>query len=211
VASTRLVVPESEALGAPVLAWGRQLDIRPIGADRLNGGQLSDVVVARYIAKYATKGAEAAGAELPPLACRDCAATGYRVVEGCDPIRCGSCDATGRRYDLDPWDLREHHRILIETCWRLGAVPELAPLRLRQWAHMLGFGGHFATKSRTYSTTFGALRQERADYMARRDALTTALAESEDLIVINHWSFAGHDDGPSRIQPDSDHGEWIEE
>ena len=211
VASTRLVVPESEALGAPVAAWGRQLDIRPIGANRLDGGQLSDVVVARYIAKYATKGAEAAGAELPPLACRDCAATGYRDVEGGDPIPCTACDATGRKLDLDAWGLREHHRILIETCWRLGAVPELAPLRLRQWAHMLGFGGHFATKSRTYSTTFGALRQERADYMAAHDPLAVAFAESEDLIVINHWSFAGHDDGPSRIRPDSDLGEWIEE
>jgi hypothetical protein len=61
---------------------------------------------------------------------------------------------------------------------------------------MLGFGGHFATKSRTYSTTFGALRQERADYMAAHDPLATAFAESEDLIVINHWSFAGQDDGP---------------
>ncbi len=34
---------------------------------------------------------------------------------------------------------------------------------------MLGFGGHFATKSRAYSTTFGALRQERADYTASLD------------------------------------------
>lgn len=194
VASTRLVVPETRELGEHDVAWGRQLDIRPIAPEQIDGAELSDVVVARYIAKYATKGAEAAGTELPPLACRDCSATGYRQIEGCDPLRCSSCEATGRRYDLDPWDLREHHRILIETCWRLGAIPELAPLRLRQWAHMLGFGGHFATKSRTYSTTFGALRQERADYMAAHDPVASALAESEDLIVINHWSFAGHDD-----------------
>ena len=188
-------MPASPALGAPEACWGQQLDIRPIAGELLDGGPLSDVTVARYIAKYATKGAEAAGIELPPLACRDCSATGYRQIEGRDPIPCSSCDATGRRYDLDPWDLQEHHRILIETCWRLGAIPELAPLRLRQWAHMLGFGGHFATKSRTYSTTFGALRQERADYMTAHDPVASALAESEDLIVINHWSFAGHDDG----------------
>jgi hypothetical protein len=194
VASTRLVVPETRELGEHAVSWGKQLDIRPIAPEQLAGGELSDVAVARYIAKYATKGAETAGTELPPLACRDCSATGYHVVEGCDPIPCGSCEATGRRYDLDPWDLREHHRILIETCWRLGAIPEFAPLRLRQWAHMLGFGGHFATKSRTYSTTFGALRQERADYMTAHDPVASALAESEDLIVINHWSFAGHDD-----------------
>ena len=27
--------------------------------------------------------------------------------------------------------------------------------RLCKWAHMLGYGGHFLTKSRRYSTTFG--------------------------------------------------------
>ena len=31
---------------------------------------------------------------------------------------------------------------------------------------MLGFRGHFSTKSRRYSTTLGALRQARADYRA---------------------------------------------
>ena len=198
VASTRLEVLDSRELGEQPICWGRQLDIRPISGDALTG-ELSDVTVARYVAKYATKGAGTAGTELPPLACRDCSATGYRAIGGRDLIPCGSCDATGRRYDLDPWELREHHRILIETCWRLGAIPELAGLRLRQWAHMLGFGGHFATKSRTYSTTFGALRQERADYMARHDPMAAALADSPDLIVINHWSFAGYDDGrPAR-------------
>jgi hypothetical protein len=37
----------------------------------------------------------------------------------------------------------------------LGARPSLASLRLGKWAHMLGFGGHFSTKSRRYSTTLG--------------------------------------------------------
>ena len=31
-------------------------------------------------------------------------------------------------------------------------------MRLAARAHMLGFRGHFSTKGRTYSTTFGALR-----------------------------------------------------
>jgi hypothetical protein len=207
VTSTHVQVPDTRELGEHAVSWGAQLDIRPIAGDAL-GGELTDSTVARYVAKYATKGAEAAGSELPPLACRDCDATGYRVIEGCGPIPCGSCEATGRRYDLDAWRLREHHRILIETCWRLGVIAELAPLRLRQWAHMLGFGGHFATKSRTYSTTFGALRQERADYMAAHDPLATAFDESEDLIVINHWAFAGHDDGPPRTRSESSREEW---
>ena len=36
--------------------------------------------------------------------------------------------------------------------------------RFRQWAHMLGYGGHFLTKSRRYSVTFGQLRSARTDH-----------------------------------------------
>ncbi|GIG03242.1 replication initiator [Catellatospora citrea] len=36
--------------------------------------------------------------------------------------------------------------------------------KLRRWAHMLGFGGHFMSKSRRYSTTFGELRATRTAY-----------------------------------------------
>ncbi|GLW94789.1 hypothetical protein Aglo03_56050 [Actinokineospora globicatena] len=42
---------------------------------------------------------------------------------------------------------------MIEHCWQLS---------LRDWAHMLGYGGHFSTKSRHYSTTLGAMRAARA-------------------------------------------------
>ncbi|CAM5726845.1 Replication initiation protein OS=Streptomyces antimycoticus OX=68175 GN=SSPO_052450 PE=4 SV=1 [Streptomyces antimycoticus] len=41
--------------------------------------------------------------------------------------------------------------------------------KLLQWLHMLGFRGHFSTKSRRYSTTLGALRQARADYRAAQE------------------------------------------
>ena len=34
------------------------------------------------------------------------------------------------------------------TCLRLGKLPALEDLRLAAWAHMLGFRGHFSTKSR---------------------------------------------------------------
>jgi hypothetical protein len=57
---------------------------------------------------------------------------------------------------------------MIHVCWNLGALPELATLRLRPWAHMLGFGGHFSTKSRRYSTTLTALRNVRRDYESAR-------------------------------------------
>jgi hypothetical protein len=201
VARVVVEVPESRALGAPVVGWGEQIDVRPIGgADFDAPAGLSDVTVARYIAKYATKSAESAGIELPPLACRACSGSGrtlVRMPECADVLLpCRTCSGTGRSIDLDQWELTDHARRLIEACWLLGGIPELAPLRLRKWAHMLGFGGHFATKSRAYSTTFGALRQERADFTARQDPYTLALGESPDVLVINHWSYAGRADTP---------------
>jgi hypothetical protein len=50
---------------------------------------------------------------------------------------------------------------MIRTAWDLGAAPGLAHLNLRKWAYMLGFPGHFSTKSRRYSTTLGTLRDAR--------------------------------------------------
>ncbi|MBS2966733.1 hypothetical protein KGA66_27095, partial [Actinocrinis puniceicyclus] len=195
-ARATVAAPESRALGEYVFGWGEQVRADPITSATLGGdGQVNDVTVARYIAKYATKSTEITGAELPRLACRTCDGTGRIVERHLDrpPIEvpCRYCHGTGRTLDLDQWKLTDHARRLIETCWLLGGLPELADLRLRQWAHMLGFRGHFATKSRTYSTTFGALRQERADYTRALDPELAALADSPDVIVINHWSYAG--------------------
>ncbi|MGI5487133.1 replication initiator [Microtetraspora malaysiensis] len=38
---------------------------------------------------------------------------------------------------------------------------------LRQWAHMLGYRGHFSTESRLYSVTLGDFRQAWADHRAK--------------------------------------------
>jgi hypothetical protein len=62
---------------------------------------------------------------------------------------------------------------------------------------MLGFGGHFSTKSRRYSTTLGALRQARRDW--RRAQLrgtgperdTDDQADEEPTVVIGSLAFAG--------------------
>jgi hypothetical protein len=84
------------------------------------------------------------------------------------------------------------------ACWELGGRPNLAGLRLRKWAHMLGFGGHFSTKSRRYSTTLGALRRARVVYAIRRrrgDALPLdAWGRPEDdqaIIVVASWHYLG--------------------
>jgi hypothetical protein len=56
---------------------------------------------------------------------------------------------------------------------------------------MLGFGGHFATKSRTYSTTFGALRAARSAAMRRANATTAPEKEPETVLVVGSWTYAG--------------------
>ncbi|MFF7095429.1 replication initiator [Streptomyces rubradiris] len=151
--------------------FGDQLDIRPIrSADFAGTSELSSRAVAAYIAKYATKGAETAGTLDRPVR---------------NPIT-----------DLIGSGVTDHARRMILTCWHLGALPELEALRLRKWAHMLGFRGHFSTKSRTYSVTLGALRQERADHneaLARARAAEAGhpLPDPDTVLVLSHWRFAG--------------------
>jgi hypothetical protein len=90
---------------------------------------------------------------------------------------------------------------MIRTAWSLGARKDLALLRLRAWAHMLGFRGHFSTKTRRYSTTLGALRAARAEW--RRLQAAIARGENhpqpvdnngpreETTLVLAHWTFVG--------------------
>ena len=95
---------------------------------------------AGYIAKYATKSTEVVGGLMHPL------------------------DAA----DLPRLKVRPHARRLVECAWKLGGEPHLEELRLRRWAHALGFRGHCFTKSRRYSTTFTRLRQARHEHQLRR-------------------------------------------
>ncbi|MFE9677389.1 replication initiator [Streptomyces sp. NPDC006259] len=156
---------------AHTFRFGKQLDIRPIrSADFAGTSDLSSRAVAAYIAKYATKGAESAGTLDRPIR---------------NPIT-----------DLIGSGVTDHARQMILTCWHLGALPELEDLRLRKWAHMLGFRGHFSTKSRAYSVTLGALRQERADHnealtRERAAAAGHPLPDPDTVLVLSHWRFAG--------------------
>jgi hypothetical protein len=152
-----------------VARWGEQLDVRHIGAG--SGEELTEEQVAGYIAKYATKATEALGVSLD-----------HRLSEA----------------ELDDLDVPAHVAELIRACFELAARPALSRLRLRKWAHMLGFGGHFSTKSRRYSTTLGALRRARVSYAIRRrrgGALPLdAWGQPEDeqtAIVVATWSYIG--------------------
>ena len=85
---------------------------------------------------------------------------GLEFVEKRLPAKLTSTNGLGVTLDqrvceveLEGLDVPDHVAELVRACWELGARPSLATLRLRKWAHMLGFGGHFSTNSRRYSTT----------------------------------------------------------
>lgn len=81
----------------------------------------------------------------------------------------------------------------MHTCWNVGGLPEHAPLRLRSWTHTLGYRGHILTKSRAYSTTYAALRAERAHHVGHTDI--------PDAITDARWRYigSGHTPGAALI------------
>ncbi|GIH03385.1 hypothetical protein Rhe02_14520 [Rhizocola hellebori] len=191
-----------------LIRWGpfdKGGDVRTIA---LSGtGTVTDRHVAMYLAKYATKAAEAAGLN-----------TG-RFNE----------HTIGRYADLN-----SHIGRLLIACWNLGrpltppptcpadprltdpyvcedcgtrttmtrcevchpdydqppAAPTVPPNKvrpddpaffhgLRRAAHMLGFGGHFYTHSRRYSHTFTHKRRQRAEYRRTQNPATPAAVASD--------------------------------
>jgi hypothetical protein len=89
---------------------------------------------------------------------------------------------------------------LVQACRELGARPGLAGLRLRlrAWAHMLGFRGHWSTRSRRYSTTMTALRRARVQFTKRRRARDGVpldawgrVEDDQAAVVIATWSYVG--------------------
>ncbi|QEU93985.1 replication initiator protein RepSA [Streptomyces kanamyceticus] len=153
---------------ARVFRWGAQLDIRPIKAFD-DGTDITEQAVASYVAKYATKAAETTG-------------TLDRRI--------------GELTELDRHHVPDHARRLIKACKLLD--PLYPDRRLWAWAHMLGFRGHFSTKSRRYSTTLGTLRQLRADYRATQERHTLGLDDTDPdtVLVLADWQYAGHGHTP---------------
>lgn len=193
IAVRRVMVgfPGGRRVAARSLRWGRQFDIRPIAVD----GGLSEIVVARYVAKYATKAAEVAGIDLGPIFCRVCDGHGAHPARdrGTGRLLCRRCSGTGRRPGVDLRELGDHARRLVETCWWLGGQPALARLRLSLHAHTFGFRGHFATTSRAYSTTFTALRAERRHWAHEQRAAGLGL-DPAAVLVVGDWRYTGRDE-----------------
>ncbi|KOV57493.1 replication initiator [Streptomyces sp. MMG1121] len=162
IAATRAHIDGPEIDGrARSFTFGEQIDTRIIRSTAFEGGTaITEGKVAGYVAKYATKGTEAAT---------------------------GTLDHRLKRI-TELWfeSVPEHAAHMIRTAWALGARDDLKYLNLRKWAHMLGFRGHFSTKTRAYSTTLGALRTARAAWHRRHTS-----PPSPTTLVLAHWVYDG--------------------
>ena len=134
----------------------------------INGGPTAELTperVAAYIAKYATKSAE------------DFGLGGQRITPATLPYL----------------GLSGHVETTVRTAWELGGTPDY--VGLRRWLHMAGFRGHFASKSRRYSTTLGAIRGERRAYRQRQAAEHARqlgdLDDADTTLVVARWKFTG--------------------
>jgi hypothetical protein len=153
--------PYTAAVGELELRWGDRLDVQPIRA-AAEGATGDRARVASYIAKYVTKSAEDAG------------------------IRATRLHSLA---DLDRTHITPHARRMAQTCWQLGGLAEYRHLRLRAWAHVLGYRGRASSKSRYYSTTLGALRDARAEHLSPRTPGT---------VRDRQWTYAGRGYPPAR-------------
>ena len=126
---------------------------------------------AAYLAKYATKGSDQHG-----------------VLD--HRLRTGVC-----RDERLP----DHLRTLVETAWALGDDEAFDEIRPQLWAHSCGFRGHFLTKSRRWSTTFGSLRDERQQWrVANRGGRSIDVNPGDDVVdgiadkaVVREWNYEG--------------------
>ncbi|PPI53115.1 replication initiation protein [Rathayibacter toxicus] len=174
-ASAVSLVADPMVTGDPalLLRFGKQCDARVVV--RGGGdveGELSDRAVAAYIAKYATKATEDVDPEAASAGQRPHIANLKRTIDDLASLS---------------------HR---------GSVEDDPYALLGKWVGMLGFRGHFATKSRRYSTTLGKLRSARRNWQRRlavqrlhgtgpaTDSMPDDV-EDETTLVIGEWSFVG--------------------
>lgn len=211
------------------ISWGEQIDIRPIS---LTGrGDVTDSIVAGYLAKYATKSTEVTGHRSTRL---DADTIGdyadpdgdhtARLIDACwrlgrptgtpvslsdrprgrrprpgfvDRWECPDC-GTHTRYAACPVCIAQRQSMLDTESTKPTMANPYA--RLRRWAHMLGFGGHFLTKARRYSVTFQLLRDTRVTFRrhehqaAEQHPGTVPAADHLDedtTLIVGTLTFAG--------------------
>ena len=105
--------------------------------------------------------------------------------------------ATKATEDLEPSGAgRDHIQRIKSTVRDLAAVvdPEGPYEQLHRWDGMLGFRGHFSTKSRRYSVTLGSLRGARRTWRLKHLLAKTRPNDEigpDEVLVIGSWSYAG--------------------
>ncbi|GAA1221113.1 replication initiator [Prauserella alba] len=174
------------------IKWGDQIDVRQVRltpADCDDRGTLTTQAVAAYLAKYATKATEVTGVVSRRLTAADAAA--YAQLDTHQTRQLLSCWRLGKR----PLNCTTDDDI---TAWEDSPGSNLPGWgKLQKWAHMLGFGGHFSTKSRRYSTTLGALRAVRRAYQRGEtppdpdQSPADADPVAADPVVTLNWIFDG--------------------
>ena len=163
------------------LRWGAQIDTRPItlGAGRDDTtGEAHPELVAAYLAKYLTKSTEDFGLD------------GHGRVHS----------ATDARY----LGASPHAVQIIETAEQLAQDGGEDYRQLADRYGTLGYRGHVLTKTRRYSTTFGALRQARRDWRQRPrhdqadgphpDGMRQLedgdpAGDEADIVIERHWRY----------------------
>ncbi len=175
--SVRLTVPGVDTDDPTrVLAFGRQLDTRPVNTSRRTDDPdrcLTAEQVAGYLAKYATKSADDSSVTANPH---------HQRIRSTTRHLARRARAASPNHDEGPYEL------------------------LDKWVHMLGFRGHFASKSRRYSVTLSALRRARCRAqaliaesrntgrpldLAALEADLLADDDTDTTLVIGHWQYAG--------------------
>ncbi|TQF07624.1 plasmid replication initiator protein [Kitasatospora acidiphila] len=164
-AAVSLTAPISAAYGTIPLRFGTQLEAHELTIHL--GRRLTDEAVAAYIAKYTSKSVESAGA------------VDHRI---------------NSLADFETLPVTPHVRALIGTAWRLGSLPELHQLRLRAWAHMLGYRGHCLTKTRAFSATYTDLRAARADHTRGQQLFADWDSET---VTESTWRYVGQGHTPA--------------
>jgi hypothetical protein len=175
--SVRLTVPGVDADDPPrVLGFGRQIDARPVRTNRRTDDPARSLT-REQVAGYLSKYATKSA--------DDTGATDsphHRRIRATTRILAERSHASAQEHNAgdDPYEL------------------------LGKWVHMLGFRGHFASKSRRYSVTLGALRRARrraqaliADARATARPLDLAALEAdlladddtETTLVVGHWQY----------------------
>jgi hypothetical protein len=106
----------------------------------------------------------------------------------------GGLDRRLKMEDLAVLPVSEHVHRLVLVAWLL-AVRD-PNLRTDRWAHQLGYGGHFLTKSRHYSTTFTKLRDARTQWASWQRVIDRfdpweSMRRTARQALVRSWEVAG--------------------